>query len=153
MRMKKRILSMLVLLAAVATGAWAQAPATTYKITVAEGTEDVENWDVPKEAAAGSSVTATYSGEKKVKSVKAVKVDAAPAAVTTATPLTMECLSDGTIKVNMSSEMTFGMKYAVNGGDKTTITTTTTIGDLTKGDKVQFYGVLTGTQAYGAHQS
>ena len=71
--MKKRILSMLVLLAAVATGAWAQAPATTYKITVAEGTEDAENWDVPKEAAAGSSVTATYKGDRKVKSVKAVK--------------------------------------------------------------------------------
>lgn len=67
---------MLVLLAAVVTGAMAQTeePATKYKITVAEGTEDAENWKVPKEAAAGSSVTATYEGKKKVKSVKAVKV-------------------------------------------------------------------------------
>ena len=56
--MKKRFLSMLVLLAAVVSGAWAQEPAT-YKITLAEGTEDAD--------------TATYSGDKKVKSVKAVK--------------------------------------------------------------------------------
>ena len=128
--------------------------ATTYSVTLAEGTEDGDNWTIsPTKAAEGAKVTVTYSGEKKVKSVKAVKVDAAPAAVTTATPLTMECLSDGTIKVNMSSEMFFGMQYAVNGGDKTKITTTTTIGDLTKGDKVQFYGVLTGTQAYGSSPS
>ena len=70
--MKKRFLSMLVLLAAVVSGAWAQEPAK-YKITLAEGTEDAENWTVPAEAAAGSPVTATYSGDKKVKSVKAVK--------------------------------------------------------------------------------
>ena len=70
--MKKRFLSMLVLLVAVVSGAWAQEPAT-YKITLAEGTEDAENWTVPAEAAAGSPVTATYSGDKKVKSVKAVK--------------------------------------------------------------------------------
>ena len=70
--MKKRFLSMLVLLAAVATGAWAQEPAT-YKITLAEGTEDATNWTVPAEATAGSPVTATYNGSKKVKSVKAVK--------------------------------------------------------------------------------
>ena len=70
--MKKRFLSMLVLLAAVVSGAWAQEPAT-YKITLAEGTEDAENWSVPAEAPAGSPVTATYSSDKKVKSVKAVK--------------------------------------------------------------------------------
>ena len=71
--MKKRFLSMLILLAAVVSGAWAQDPAK-YKITLAEGTEDAENWSVPAEAPAGSPVTATYSGTKKVKSVKAVKV-------------------------------------------------------------------------------
>ena len=38
---KKRFLSMLVLLAAVATGAVAQ---TTYKVSVKEGTEDASNW-------------------------------------------------------------------------------------------------------------
>ena len=150
MRMKQKFLPIIALLLMAATGAWAQ----TYTVTLKEGTEDADKWTIsPASAAEGETVTATYKGEKKVKSVKAVKVDAAPAAVTTATPLTMECLSDGTIKVNMSSEMFFGMQYAVNGGDKTKITTTTTIGDLTKGDKVQFYGVLTGTQAYGSSPS
>ena len=72
--MKKRFLSMLVLLMA-ATGAWAQEPAT-YKITVAEGTEDAGNWNVPAEAAEGAEVTVTYNGTKKVKSVKAVKKEA-----------------------------------------------------------------------------
>ena len=68
--MKKKLLLLLALLAAVATGAMAQ---TTYKVTLQEGTEDATNWTVPAEAAAGSPVTATYKGEKKVKSVKAVK--------------------------------------------------------------------------------
>lgn len=67
---------MLVLLAAVATGAMAQ---TTYKVSVKEGTVDATNWTIaPAEAttagvAAGTTVTATYSGTKKVKSVKAKK--------------------------------------------------------------------------------
>ena len=67
---------MLVLLAAVVTGAVAQ---TTYKVSVKEGTEDATNWTItPAEAtttgvAQGTEVTATYSGTKKVKSVKAVK--------------------------------------------------------------------------------
>ncbi len=78
---KKRFLSILVLLAAVATGAWAQ----TYKVSVKEGTTDATSWTItPAEAtttgvAAGTTVTATYSGTKKVKSVKAVKKAAAAA--------------------------------------------------------------------------
>ena len=73
---KKRFLSMLVLLAAVATGAVAQ---TTYKVSVKEGTEDATSWTIaPAEAtttgvAQGTQVTASYGGVKKVKSVKAVK--------------------------------------------------------------------------------
>ena len=73
---KKRFISMLVLLAAVATGAMAQ---ETYKVSVKEGTEDANKWEIaPAEAttagvAAGTTVTATYSGTKKVKSVKAKK--------------------------------------------------------------------------------
>ena len=44
---KKRFLSMLVLLAAVATGAWAQ----TYKVSVKEGTTDATSWTItPAEA-------------------------------------------------------------------------------------------------------
>ena len=45
----------------------------TYKVTLQEGTEDATNWTVPEEAAEGASVTVTYNGDKKVKSVKAVK--------------------------------------------------------------------------------
>ena len=77
---KTRFISMLVLLAAVATGAMAQ---TTYKVSVKEGTEDATSWTIaPPEAtttgvAAGTEVTATYNGTKKVKSVKAVKKAAA----------------------------------------------------------------------------
>ena len=73
---KIRFISMLVLLAAVATGAMAQ---TTYKVSVKEGTEDATSWTIaPAEAtttgvAAGTEVKATYGGAKKVKSVKAVK--------------------------------------------------------------------------------
>ena len=73
---KKRFISMLVLLAAVATGAMAQ---TTYKVSVKEGTEDANKWEIaPAEAtttgvAQGTEVKATYGGTKKVKSVKAVK--------------------------------------------------------------------------------
>ena len=66
---------MLVLLVAVVSGAWAQAQ--TYKVTLQEGTEDAKNWTVPAEAAEGATVTATYNGSKKVKSVKAVKKAAA----------------------------------------------------------------------------
>ena len=67
---------MLVLLAAVVTGAMAQ---TTYKVSVKEGTEDATSWTIaPPEAtttgvAQGTQVTASYGGVKKVKSVKAVK--------------------------------------------------------------------------------
>ena len=70
--MIKKLLFLLVLLLTATTGAWAQAQ--TYKVTLQEGTEDADNWTIsPAEAAEGETVTATYSGEKKVKSVKAVK--------------------------------------------------------------------------------
>ena len=79
--MKKNIFALLVLLAAVATGAMAQ---TTYKVSVKEGTEDASNWQgkagegeyqaLPLEGvAAGTAVTVKYFGTKKVESVKAVK--------------------------------------------------------------------------------
>jgi len=54
---------------------YAPAPAPpTYSVTLAEGTEDGDKWTIsPTEAAEGATVTVTYSGDKKVKSVKAVK--------------------------------------------------------------------------------
>ena len=88
---------MLVLLAAVATGAVAQ---TTYKVSVKEGTEDATSWTIaPPEAtttgvAAGTEVKATYSGTKKVKSVKAVKK--APAGNPAPTTASIEDYTAGT---------------------------------------------------------
>ena len=52
----------------------------SYAVTLAEGTEDAKNWTIPAEAEEGATVTATYSGDKKVKSVKAVKKNTAYAA-------------------------------------------------------------------------
>lgn len=92
---------MLVLLAAVATGAVAQ---TTYKVSVKEGTEDATNWTItPPEAtttgvAQGTTVTATYNGTKKVKSVKAKK----KAAVATPT-LTLGEMTQGGDPLNNGS--------------------------------------------------
>jgi hypothetical protein len=60
------------------------APAA-YTVSMKESTEDATNWTIaPAEAttagvAAGTTVTATYSGTKRVKSVKAKKKAAAPA--------------------------------------------------------------------------
>ena len=62
-------------------------------------------------------------------------------------PLTMEALTDGTIVVNNPRE---GMQYSKNGGDKTTMSSTTTI-DVTAGDKVQFYGDGTNIKTYYAN--
>jgi len=92
---------MLVLLAAVVTGAMAQ---TTYKVSVKEGTEDATSWQgkagegeyqaLPLEGvAANTAVSVKYSGTKKVKSVKAKK--AAPATV-----LSGALVDGATIKVN-----------------------------------------------------
>ena len=128
---QNKLLLLLVLLVAVVSGAWAQDPAK-YKITLAEGTEDAENWTVPAEAAAGSPVTATYNGDKKVKSVKAVKKAAAdPLAV----PLTIEAITPGNISVSGLKE---GFQYSKNGGAKTAVTNDEIV--LNAGDKVQFYG-------------
>jgi len=59
-----------------------------------------------------------------------------------ALPLTLEALTDGTIVVDKPRS---GMKYSVNGGAKTAVTSDAI--DVSKGDKVQFYG--NGTQ-YGS---
>ena len=131
------------LLAAVVSGAWAQDPAK-YKITLAEGTEDAENWSVPAEAAAGSPVTATYSGEKKVKSVKAVKKAVDPLAI----PLTIEAITAGSITVSNPKE---GMQYSLNGDAKTAVTNGDI--DVAAGDKVQFYGNGTTITSYGGSGS
>jgi len=70
---------------------WTAKNYPTYKVSVKEGTEDATSWTIaPAEATttgveAGTEVKATYSGMKKVKSVKAKK-KAAPAATVTTAP-------------------------------------------------------------------
>ena len=147
---KKRFLSMLVLLAAVATGAWAQ---ETYKVSVKEGTEDAANWQgkagegeyqaLPLEGvAAGTAVSVKYNGTKKVKSVTAT-TDAGPDPLTI--PLTIEAITAGSIKVTSPKA---GMQYSLDGGATKTAVTTGNIA-LNVGDKVQFYGNGTSITKYG----
>ena len=93
--MKTKILSILaLLLAAVTQGAWAQEPATTYKVTVNDGNKDAKNWTITsgQKTATGDAgldglsendpVTLTYSGRLKVKSVTATTDAGAPVAPT-----------------------------------------------------------------------
>ena len=61
-------------------------------------------------------------------------------------PLTMQALTDGTIMVTVPRS---GMQYSLNGGEKTTMTETTTI-NVSEGDKVQFYGDGTSISSYYA---
>ena len=162
---KNKLLLLLALLLTAATGAWAQEPATTtYSVKMKDGTQDADKWSIAsggKSATGdaadgltglseGDQVTLQYTGRLKVKGVKATS-DAAAAeeAVTLATPLTVEAVTPGTITVNIDGTLSTGMKYSVNGGTKTLITTTTSIEGLKAGDKVQFYGNGTQTQVYG----
>lgn len=75
----------------------------------------------------------------------------AASSVSLATPLTLEALTDGTIKVNYQE----GMQYSLNGGAKTVMDDNysyyyTHIINVTAGDKVQFYGDGTNITAYGS---
>ena len=87
---KTRLLTLLVLLMAVVTGAWAQEPATTYTVNLNDGTKNPTTWTgkagdatqfsaLPLEGVTeGQTVTLKYSGTREVKSIKATS-DAAPA--------------------------------------------------------------------------
>ena len=110
----------------------------TYSVTLADGTEDATNWTIEpnSDLEGGETVIATYSGDRKVKSVKAVKVD--PLAV----PMTIEAITAGSITVSNPKE---GMQYSKNGGAKTAVTTSI---EVAAGDKVQFYGNGTSITSY-----
>ena len=90
---------------------------TTYTVTLKEGTEDADNWTItPEEAkttgvAAGTEITATYSGTKRVKSVKAVKKGgAAPAG-----PVTYTELKGGEVlHVGDIIEVPVGQEWSIN---------------------------------------
>lgn len=122
-----------------------------FTVIVDDGGVDTQNWSVaPADATdpekgvkPGTEIKATYGGTKHVKSVTAVAMTE-----NHYKPLTMEALSKGNIVVEISSEMEIGMKYAVNGGEKNVIKTTTEI-KVKAGDKVEFYGNGTSIKCYG----
>ncbi len=113
-----------------------------YSVEMSSDVQDVENWEiVPTEAKEGTIVTATYKGNLKLKGVKAAKKED-PLIV----PLTMEALTEGTIVINYPI---VGMQYAVNGGEKTQVTSTSEVTiNVAAGDKVQLYGNGTEITAY-----
>ena len=122
-----------------------------FTVIVDDGGVDTQNWSVaPADATdpekgvkPGTEIKATYGGTKHVKSVTAVAMTE-----NHYKPLTMEALSKGNIVVGISHEMEIGMKYAVNGGEKNVIKTTTEI-KVKAGDKVEFYGNGTSIKCYG----
>ena len=85
--------------------------------------------------------------KRKLQSILALLLTAATGAwAQTDTPLTLEATTAGTIKVSSPKS---GMQYTKNGGDKTTVTTTTAITiDVAEGDKVAFYGSGTSITSY-----
>ena len=121
-------------------------PGPLHTVTFAEGTEDAANWTVtPAEALttgviAGSTLTATYAGDLKVKEVIATK-HLEPNEI----PLTIEALTAGTVVVR---EPQSGMKYTLNGGAKTAMTGAQTVITVAAGDKVAFYGNGTSITCY-----
>ena len=109
---------------------YANAPATKYNLTLAEGTKDADKWTIsPNPAEEGETVTVTYSGERKVKSVKAVKKAAAakPAATVTTAPT-----GAAIVGVGKSTELVSG-GVADGGTLRYAVTTTNTMPTSTAG--------------------
>ena len=121
-------------------------PGPLHTVTFAEGTEDAANWTVtPAEALttgimSGSQLTATYAGDLKVKEVIATK-HLEPNEI----PLTIEALTAGTVVVR---EPQSGMKYTLNGGTKTAVTSGNININVAAGDKVALYGNGTSITCY-----
>lgn len=151
-----RLLTLLALLAAVVSGAWAQ---TTYTVKLADGTQDAKNWTITSgeksakgDAADGltglsekDAVTLQYSGDRQVKSITAT-IDAKPDPML-AVPMTIEAITAGSIKVENPKA---GMQYSLDGGATKYAVTTGNIA-LNVGDKVQFYGNGTSITSYGSN--
>lgn len=103
------------------------APPVPITVRMAEGTEEAANWtlasgdasvtgtQVLENVMSGSEVTATYSGTRKVKSVKAVKYVPPAATVTTAPTATTALIEAGstTALVNAGAANGGTMMYAV----------------------------------------
>ena len=110
-----------------------------YTVTPAAATDElyvalpgISNQTVTLSAAVGS---ATYTYEKAGVTFNDGQYYAITVKMTDSTPLTIEALTAGTVKVNISGTLSTGMKYSVNGGEKTLITTSTDIA-VSAGDRV-----------------
>ena len=141
--MKKKLSSILALLLMVVTGAWAQ----TYNVSVKEGTEDADKWSSnPNPATAGQTVTITYSGTKKVKSVKAVKK--APSSVLV-TAITLNKTATTIYKVNGTATETLSVTAVAP--DEATDKTYTWSSDNEAAATVDASGVVTAVADGTAH--
>ena len=108
----------------------------TFNVTFAEGIDEADKWSAqPNEGVKeGDKVTVTYTGTKKVLGMKVEKYNPDPKAV----PLTFEVLTNGTIKVSFPRN---GMKYSLNGGEKTAVPGGSESDISVKaGDIIEFYG-------------
>ena len=95
---------------------YATPTATQYSVTLADGTDDAGNWTIsPATAEEGQTVTITYNGTKKVKSVKAVKKGAATIPVTSITLNKTET----SIKVGSTETLSVTAVAPDNATDKT----------------------------------
>ena len=137
-KIKISILTTLLLMAA--TGAVAQSP---YSVTLKEGTEDADKWTIdPSPLDAGQAVTATYSGEKHVKSVKYVKKLRTPV-VTAPTAKSLTYSGSAQELVNAGSTTGGTMQYKVGSGSYSAeIPTATNAGTYT------VYYKVVGGEAY-----
>ena len=103
-------------------GGYLKVKAKTYKVTLQEGTEDADKWTIPAEAEEGATVTATYSGTRKVKSVKAVKKAAASLIVN---PVVGQIIGSDGINYDANATLPDGVTkvamiaYVGNGSDCT----------------------------------
>ena len=104
----------------------AEAPiVATYTVALKEGTEDAANWTIaPAEATttgveAGTTVTATYAGALKVKSVRAKKAAAAPAGLT----LDLATVTEATtVEDGYTLTGTLGGNYKISIAEGATVT-------------------------------
>ena len=119
--------------------------ATTYTVTLKDGTEDAANWTItPTTAEEGQTVTITYNGTKKVKSIKAVKKDATIAvtsiAIDNAPTEALFVNSTGTLTATVSPD---------NATDKT-VTWSSSDPDYVKIDANTGEYTIMGTKGYGS---
>ena len=111
-----RVMTLAVMLLAMAATAWAQE--TKYTVKMAENTVDKDKWTIsPTEAAENDPVTATYTGSRHVKSVTAV-VKAAAGKTVDLSKLT----ADYEAKDGETLTGTLGGNYKITIADKATVT-------------------------------